>query len=74
MVLSGIWTALVALMVFGPQYFNEGKVLFETTFGSQTIAVRTTPMKDLFTRIHWAGYIYSAIVLTLVSIAVGLYL
>lgn len=74
MVLSGIWTALVALMVFGPQYFNEGKVLFETTFGSQTIAVRTTPMKDLFTRIHWAGYIYSAIVLTLVSIAVGLFI
>ncbi|ADV34166.1 hypothetical protein MBIO_0204 [Mycoplasmopsis fermentans PG18] len=74
MVLSAIWTALVALMVFGPQYFNEGKVLFETTFGSQTIAVRTTPMKDLFTRIHWAGYIYSAIVLTLVSIAVGLFI
>ncbi|MBU4689670.1 ABC transporter permease [Mycoplasma zalophidermidis] len=74
MIFSGLWTGLVSLAFFGSRYFNEGKELYSVALGSENIIVRLSSIKDLFTRIHWGGYVYSFIVLTMVSLAVGLFL
>ncbi|TPR53703.1 ABC transporter permease [Metamycoplasma neophronis] len=74
MILSGIWTALFALMIFGPKYFNEGRILYEFNFLGEQIKTRSISIKQMFKNIDWLGYIYSFIILTLVSISVGLFI
>ncbi|MCV3754167.1 ABC transporter permease [Ureaplasma zalophigenitalium] len=78
MIFSGLWTALISLVIFGSRYFQVGKEIYSFNLGVgedlQKIIVRSPSLKDLFSRIHWASYIYSFIALTIVSLAVGLFI
>ncbi|QJG66853.1 hypothetical protein [Mycoplasma phocoenae] len=78
MILSGLWTAIVSLIVFGSRYWETGRELYNInqTLGSEKllVTVAINSLKTIFERIHWLSYIYSFIVLTLVSVAVGLFL
>ncbi|MCV3734415.1 ABC transporter permease [Ureaplasma miroungigenitalium] len=78
MIFSGLWTALISLVIFGSRYFQVGKELYSFTLGVgedlQKVIVRSPSLKDLFSRIHWPSYIYSFIALTIVSLSVGLFI
>ncbi|WP_406617458.1 ABC transporter permease [Mycoplasmopsis adleri] len=78
MLISGLWTMLIALIVFG-RYWNVGRVE-QTVNGikigeaSIDINFHISSLKSIFARIEWWGYLYSFVILTFVSVAVGLFI
>ncbi|WLP85382.1 ABC transporter permease [Mycoplasma seminis] len=74
MLFSGLWTLLFAVIIFGPNYFNEGKVVYEQMIGGTQYNITLSSLKKLFGQIEIWGLIYSLFTLTLVSLAVGLFI
>ncbi|QSF13495.1 hypothetical protein [Mycoplasma sp. Mirounga ES2805-ORL] len=69
MIASGLWTTIFSMMIFG-KYWNTGRIMYSVG----NVDIKINSLKEIFAKIEWAGYIYSFIVLTLVSTAVGLFL
>ncbi|WP_029513176.1 ABC-2 transporter permease [Mycoplasmopsis primatum] len=74
MILSGLWTFLLALLVYGPRYYNDGRVLSSYMFLGKQMQIKAPSLKLMFKNIEWFGYIYSFVILSIVSLAVGLFL
>ncbi|MHA3839388.1 hypothetical protein ACX1NB_02380 [Mycoplasma sp. HF14] len=74
MFLSGLWTLLFSFIIFGPDYFLQGKVIYSQVIGNKTYTVSLSSLKQIFQQIDVFGLIYSLLTLTLVSLAVGLFI
>ncbi|MFV8476964.1 hypothetical protein ACNQ2I_00725 [Mycoplasma sp. Z355B] len=74
MFLSGLWTLFFTFIIFGPDYFTEGKVVYSKVIGGVNYHVSLASLKQIFQQIEVGGLIYSLLTLTLVSLAVGLFI
>ncbi|MFV8401023.1 hypothetical protein [Mycoplasma sp. 2634B] len=74
MFLSGLWTLFFTFIIFGPDYFVEGKVVYSKVIGGVNYHVSLASLKEIFAQIEVGGLIYSLLTLTLVSLAVGLFI
>ncbi|MHA3838768.1 hypothetical protein [Mycoplasma sp. VS1572C] len=74
MFLSGLWTLFFSFIIFGPDYFLYGKVIYSQVIGNKTYSVSLSSLKQIFQQIDVFGLIYSLLTLTLVSLAVGLFI
>ncbi|WP_156930203.1 ABC transporter permease [Mycoplasma elephantis] len=77
MIISGLWTMLVALIIFG-RYWNAGRIeqtsAIDLNGAKIIIDFHISSLKSIFSRIEWVGYLYSFVILTFVSVAVGLFI
>ncbi|MFV8473215.1 hypothetical protein [Mycoplasma sp. 4F] len=74
MFLSGLWTLFFTFIIFGPDYFTQGKIVYSKVIGGVNYHVTLSSLKQIFEQIEIGGLIYSLLTLTLVSLAVGLFI